>query len=48
MLESSYPKRMSGFGTEGCEDRKEMIVCAYAVEMAERSGAVWKDPALKK
>lgn len=28
-LESSYPKRTSGFPMEGCEEeRKEMIVCA--------------------
>ena len=28
MLENSYPKRMSGFGIEGWEERKEMIVWA--------------------
>ncbi len=38
----------SGFGISGCADRKEMIVCAYAIEIADSRGAVWKDPALKK
>ena len=28
MLENSYPKRMSGFGIEGLEERKEIIVWA--------------------
>jgi hypothetical protein len=28
MLENSYPKMMSGFGIEGWEERKEMIVWA--------------------
>ena len=27
-LENSYPKRMSGFGMEGCDERKEMMVWA--------------------
>jgi hypothetical protein len=28
MLEDSYPKRMSGFGMEGWEERKEIMVWA--------------------
>lgn len=42
------PKMMSGFGTEGLAARKSTMVCAYACAMAERSGAEWKEPALKK
>jgi hypothetical protein len=47
-VKNSYPKRMSGLGVEGLEERKEMIVWANAVEIAERRGEVWKEPALKK